>query len=78
MVKWQVTEVEVTVGQPYIAIAGGWSGMRPVGRKRDYTATAFGKVFRNTSKDDIARAIRAAAYRDNGGRVHFTWKEGQS
>ena len=75
MAKQQVTEVEVTVSQPYTLIAGGWTGMRPVGRRRDYSAVVAGVTYKNTSKDGISQAIRAAVYRDTGGRVHFTWKQ---
>ena len=55
--------VTITVSQPYTAIAGGRSGMRPVGRKRDYTANVAGVDYRNTSKGEIQRVIRAAIYR---------------
>jgi hypothetical protein len=52
--------------------------MRPVGRKRDYSATIAGRDFRHTSKDGITQAIRAAVYRENGGRVRFTWVHNQA
>ena len=73
--------VTVTVSQPYTAIAGGRSGLRPVGRKRTYAANVAGVDYRNTSKAEIVRVIRAAIYRaeTDAGFVHvpvsFTFTE---
>lgn len=73
--------VTITVSQPYTAIAGGRSGLRPVGRKRTYTANVAGVDYRNTSKAEIVRVIRAAIYRaeTDAGFLHvpvsFTFTE---
>ena len=56
--------VTVTVSEPYTAIAGGWTGMRPVGVKRTYRANVLGKDYVNTSKATIQSVIRAAVYRE--------------
>jgi hypothetical protein len=57
-------EVTIRVSKPYTIIAGGWTGLRPVGRRRDYTADVLGRHYHQTSKDEIKRVIRAAIYRD--------------
>jgi predicted RNase H-like nuclease len=55
--------VTVTVSQPATKIAGGWTGLRPVGRVRTYRANVAGVDYTNTSKTEIQRVIRAAVYR---------------
>jgi hypothetical protein len=71
-----MTEVAVTMSEPYTVIAGGWTGMRPVGRRRDYRAEVDGTTFCCTSKAEIQRAIRARLYgTGNRGPVRFTFTE---
>ncbi len=73
----QPAEVTITVSAPYTLIGGGWTGMRPQGQRRDYTASVLGHDIKNTSKDDIKRTIRALYYRETGSnRVRFTFKDG--
>lgn len=50
--------VKVAVSDPYTVIAGGWAGMRPVGRRRTYVATVDGVRIEQTSKTEIQRIIR--------------------
>lgn len=57
-----VVTITVTVSEPYTAIAGGWTGMRPVGRRRTYTATVNGTRIEQTSKPEIQRIIRRKLY----------------
>ena len=73
MTTTQVTEVEISVSAPYVLIGGGWTGMRPLGQRRDYTATVLGHDIKTTSKDEIQRVIRALVYRETGGRARFTF-----
>jgi hypothetical protein len=54
----ETVAVEIRVSKPYVVIAGGWTGMRPVGRRRDYSAMVNGRQFTNTSKAEIQRVIR--------------------
>lgn len=54
--------VTVSVSKPYVAIAGGWSGMRPVGMRSTYRATVNGKHCETTNKSQIAQRIRLACY----------------
>lgn len=71
--------VTITVSAPYVAIAGGWSGLQPVGCKRDYTATVDGTDIKNTSKSEIQRVIRTKLYRSGyRGRISFTFIEKSS
>ncbi len=56
--------VTITVSEPYTLIAGGYTGMRPVSRLRDYSANVLGTDFKHTSKSAITRAIRAFIYRE--------------
>lgn len=71
-----VTQVTVKVSAPAVKIAGGRSGMRPVGIVRDYRATVFGHEIHRTSKSEIKSYIRALAYRETGSnRVDFTFED---
>ena len=70
----QPAEVTITVSAPYTLIGGGWTGMRPQGQRRDYTASVLGHAIKTTSKDDIKRTIRALMFRETGSnRVRFTF-----
>jgi hypothetical protein len=72
-------EITVHVSEPYTVIAGSWTGMRPVGRRRDYAADVLGRHIVQTSKDEIQRRIRQLIYRDETARgvahqrVRFTF-----
>lgn len=69
-----MTEVTVSVSQPYIIIGGGWTGLRPQGRRRDYRAEVLGRTFVNTNKSEIQSAIRAFLYRETGSsRARFAF-----
>jgi hypothetical protein len=69
-----ITEVTVTVSEPYVMVGGGWTGMRPRGLRRDYKATVFGVEIQNTSKTEIERVIRQRIYRETGShRVTFNF-----
>lgn len=64
--------VAINVSDMYVLISGGWTGMRPVGLRRDYTAEVNGKQYRNTSKAEIQRVIRHSLYPQ---RVKFTFTQ---
>ena len=66
--------VTVKVSQPYTVIGGGWTGLRPQGRRRDYTATYQGHDIKLTTKDEIGRRIRQLAYQ-SGVRVRIEFVE---
>lgn len=57
--------VTVTIkgSRPYVRIAGGLTGMRETGLRRNYTTTFLGCDYRNQSKAEISRLIRQAAHR---------------
>lgn len=71
-----IPQVTVTVSAPYRVV--GYHGSRYGASqftRRDYSATAFGREVRNTSKAEIQRVIRALAYRATGSnRVTFTFE----
>jgi hypothetical protein len=66
--------VTVTVSAPYTVIAGGWTGMRPVGRRRTYTAEVDGVKIEQTSKPEIQRIIRRKCYPQ---RVQIIFQESE-
>ena len=67
-------EVTITVSEPYVLIGGGWTGMRPLGLRRDYRAEVDGVTFANTNKAQIMLVIRQHLYRKTGNdRVNFTF-----
>jgi hypothetical protein len=55
-------DVTITASEPYVLVAGGWTGMRPVGLRRTYRATVNGTHYENTSKSAIQRVIRQKNY----------------
>jgi len=63
--------VVITVSDPYVLIAGGWTGMRPVGLRRTYKADVDGRQFVNTNKAEIQSVIRHSLY---PARVTFTFE----
>jgi hypothetical protein len=68
--------ITITVSRPYVLVAGGWSGMRPVGLRRDYQATVNGVDVRNTSRTEIQRVIRCKLRRSGvTERVTFTFTD---
>ena len=68
--------ITVLVSDPYTLIAGGWTGLRPVGMRRDYRATVNGDAIHNTSKVGIQRVIRAKLYRSGvRGRIVFRFTD---
>lgn len=74
--KAQIPTVTVHVSKPYVKIAGGWAGMRPVGLRRDYRAEVFGHHLHNTSKAEIQRVIRKYVHRFTGSpRVQIEFVE---
>ena len=50
--------IEIKMSKPYVKISGGWTGMRPVGRRRTYTAIIDGVTVENESKSEIQSVIR--------------------
>lgn len=72
--KREVPEVTITVSQPAIKIAGGWTGMRPVGVVRTYTTSVLGHDIKKNSKSEIMDRVRTLYYRETGSnRVKFTF-----
>lgn len=68
-------QVIVKVSEPYTLIAGGYTSLRPVGQRRDYTAIVDGKEFKNTNKATICTLIRQYMYRTTGSnKVNFVFK----
>lgn len=64
--------VTVMVSAPYTLIAGGWTGMRPVGRRRTYSAVIDGRRFENTCKATLQSVIQSRLRRDgHEGRIRF-------
>jgi hypothetical protein len=72
-----VLPVEVPVSQPYNKIAGGRTGMRPIGRRRTYTATVNGVWFMNESKATFIANIRHYCNREELPRPVFTFKQSE-
>src|SRR5688572_30734719 len=56
--KSRVLPVEVLISQPYAKVTGGWTGMRPVGLRRTYSATVNGTFFTNENKATFMTNIR--------------------
>lgn len=56
--------VTITVSEPYVKIAGGATGLRPVGRRRTYRANVLGRDYVNENKSEIQSVIRAAIRRE--------------
>lgn len=73
-----VLPVRVLVSQPYVKITGGWTGMRPVGQRRTYTATVNGTFFNVENKVGIQRAIRHYCHREELPRPVFTFEQSES
>lgn len=71
----QARVVEIEVSAPYQLIAGGYTGLRPVGMRRDYMASVDGREYRNTSKATIQQVIRRRLY---PARVKFRFIDRQS
>jgi hypothetical protein len=72
--RQQQVIVTVTVSQPYTVIGGGWTGLRPQGRRRDYRASYQGHDIKRTSKDEMGRYLRQLAYQA-GERVRIEFVE---
>lgn len=78
MTKMATLPVKVTVSQPYIKVVGGWTGMRPVGYRRTYTATVNGVFFANENKATFMVNIRHYCYREELPRPVFTFEQSES
>jgi hypothetical protein len=71
-----VKVVKVEVSEPCVKIAGGWTGLRPVGRRRTYRAEIDGVAIVQESKSEVQRLARQRLWRaGHRGAVQFKFIE---
>lgn len=75
--KQAILPVRVLVSQPYTKVAGGYTGMRPVGLRRTYTATVNGVFFMNENKSTFMVNIRHYCNREELPRPVFTFEQSE-